>query len=64
MAASSPARRPASYEDLLQVPDHLVAEILDGGLRHVGAHPFAISMDRSPASSQRLTVAAYASSRE
>jgi Uma2 family endonuclease len=26
------ARRPATYEDLLRVPDHLVAEILDGDL--------------------------------
>lgn len=26
------ARRPASYADLLKVPDHLVAEILDGEL--------------------------------
>ena len=25
-------KRPATYEDLLQVPDHLVAEILDGEL--------------------------------
>jgi Uma2 family endonuclease len=31
---SSPARtrRPATYEDLLAVPDHLIAEILDGEL--------------------------------
>jgi Uma2 family endonuclease len=43
---SSPARRPATYQDLLRVPDHLVAEIADGelhtsprpGLRHaIGA---------------------------
>lgn len=27
-----PLKRPATYEDLLQVPDHLVAEILDGEL--------------------------------
>jgi hypothetical protein len=25
-----PPRRPATYDDLLQVPDHLVAEIVDG----------------------------------
>ncbi len=31
-----PAARPASYEDLLQVPEHLVAEIIDGVLR---THP-------------------------
>src|SRR5262245_2146355 len=29
---SKPARRPATYEDLLQVPEHLVAEIIDGEL--------------------------------
>ncbi len=29
---SEPARRRATYEDLLRVPDHLVAEILDGDL--------------------------------
>jgi len=27
-----PAKRPATYEDLLQVPEHLVAEIIDGEL--------------------------------
>lgn len=27
-----PVRRPATYEDLLQVPEHLVAEIIDGEL--------------------------------
>jgi len=32
MAQPVPARRPATYEDLLKVPDHLVAEILDGEL--------------------------------
>ena len=26
------ARRPAAYEDLLRVPEHLVAEIVDGEL--------------------------------
>ena len=31
-----PAARTASYEDLLQVPEHLVAEIIDGVLR---THP-------------------------
>jgi Uma2 family endonuclease len=29
---AAPSRRPATYEDLLEVPDHLVAEILDGEL--------------------------------
>lgn len=29
--------RPATYEGLLQVPDHLVGEILDGGVRALGA---------------------------
>jgi Uma2 family endonuclease len=32
MAQRASARRPASYEDLLKVPDHLVAEILNGEL--------------------------------
>jgi hypothetical protein len=32
MAHPDPAARPATYEDLLKVPDHLVAEILDGEL--------------------------------
>ena len=32
MAQPAPAQRPAIYEDLLKVPDHLVAEILDGDL--------------------------------
>ena len=27
-----PTRRPATYENLLAVPDHLVAEIVDGEL--------------------------------
>ena len=27
-----PSKRPATYEDLLQVPDHLVGEIIDGEL--------------------------------
>jgi hypothetical protein len=27
-----PAKRPATYEDLLQVPEHLVTEIIDGEL--------------------------------
>lgn len=29
---SKAVKRPASYDDLLQVPDHLVAEIIDGEL--------------------------------
>jgi Uma2 family endonuclease len=32
MAQPDPRRRPATYDDLLAVPDHLVAEILDGEL--------------------------------
>lgn len=36
------AKRPATYEDLLQVPDHLIAEIVEGELfaspRPAGAH--------------------------
>ena len=32
MPAPSVLKRPATYEDLLQVPDHMVAEILDGDL--------------------------------
>ena len=32
LVVSTHARRPATYEDLLKVPDHLVAEIVDGEL--------------------------------
>jgi Uma2 family endonuclease len=32
MGEPNRARRPATYDDLLKVPDHLVAEILDGEL--------------------------------
>jgi Uma2 family endonuclease len=32
MSVPAQGRRPASYEDLLAVPEHLVAEILDGDL--------------------------------
>jgi len=32
VAAMNPARRQATYEDLLKVPDHLIAEIIDGEL--------------------------------
>lgn len=32
VACVDPARRRATYEDLLKVPDHLVAEIIDGEL--------------------------------
>jgi Uma2 family endonuclease len=35
---SQRSRQPATYEDLLEVPDHLVAEILDGEL-HVSPRP-------------------------
>lgn len=45
MAAAGALKSPATYEDLRQVPDHLIAEILDGdlyasprpGLRHAHA---------------------------
>jgi Uma2 family endonuclease len=32
ISMSEPARRPATYDDLRKVPEHLVAEILDGEL--------------------------------
>ena len=32
VAQTSPTRTPATYDDLLKVPDHLVAEIIDGEL--------------------------------
>jgi Uma2 family endonuclease len=35
---STPARRSATYEDLLRVPEHLVAEIVDGEL-HTSPRP-------------------------
>ena len=35
---ASPARGPATYDDLLAVPDHLVAEIVDGEL-YTSARP-------------------------
>jgi Uma2 family endonuclease len=38
MNRPAPARRPATYEDLCAVPDHLVAEILDGEL-HTSPRP-------------------------
>ena len=38
MSHPAPVRRPATYEDLLAVPDHLVAEILDGEL-HTSPRP-------------------------
>jgi len=38
MSRSAPARRPATYDDLRNVPDHLVAEILDGEL-HTSPRP-------------------------
>ena len=39
-------RRPATYEDLLAVPDHLVAEILDGEL-HTSPRPTPRRADAS-----------------
>src|SRR5262245_12218563 len=45
------ARRPATYEDLCKVPDHLVAEILDGELvvspRPASPHAHAASVINS-----------------
>jgi Uma2 family endonuclease len=38
MAPSDPARRPATYEDLLALPENVVGEILDGEL-HVSPRP-------------------------
>lgn len=38
MSVPARTRRPATYEDLLAVPDHLVAEILDGEL-HTSPRP-------------------------
>jgi Uma2 family endonuclease len=38
MDEAKPPKRPATYEDLLKVPDHKVAEILDGEL-HVSPRP-------------------------
>jgi Uma2 family endonuclease len=38
MDEAKPPKRPATYDDLLKVPDHMVAEILDGEL-HVSPRP-------------------------
>jgi Uma2 family endonuclease len=38
MSRAAPVRRPATYDDLLAVPDHLVAEILGGEL-HTSPRP-------------------------
>ena len=46
MAQPDRTRRPATYEDLLKVPDHLVAEILDGEL-HVSPRPAPRHADAS-----------------
>ncbi len=46
MAQPDRARRPATYDDLLKVPDHLVAEILDGEL-HVSPRPAPRHADAS-----------------
>jgi len=46
VAQRDPTRRPATYEDLLKVPDHLVAEILDGEL-HVSPRPAPRHADAS-----------------
>jgi Uma2 family endonuclease len=41
MDEAKPPKRPATYEDLLKVPDHKVAEILDGEL-HVSPRPASL----------------------
>ena len=48
MSRPAQARRPATYEDLLAVPDHLVAEILDGELHTTPrpALPHAVAASR------------------
>ncbi|MBI3048295.1 MAG: Uma2 family endonuclease [Acidobacteria bacterium] len=46
MAQPERPRRPATYEDLLKVPDHLVAEILDGEL-YVSPRPAPRHADAS-----------------
>lgn len=47
MPVSCPARRPAAYEDLLAVPDHMVAQIVDGELiavpRPSSGHSYAVA---------------------
>jgi Uma2 family endonuclease len=47
MDEAKPPKRPATYDDLLKVPDHKVAEILDGELhvspRPASPHAFAAS---------------------
>ena len=56
MAHPDRAARPATYEDLLKVPDHLVAEILDGELyttprpapRHADAGAALVVLLRGP----------------
>lgn len=56
MAQSSRTRSRATYEDLLKVPDHLVAEILDGELyatprpapRHANASSGLLGVVRGP----------------
>jgi len=63
----NPARRQATYEDLLKVPDILIAEIIDGELitspRPAFAHARAVSVlrgsldpfDRRPGSSKKIS---------
>lgn len=38
MAPTDPVRRPATYDDLVALPDHVVGEIIDGEL-HVSPRP-------------------------
>ncbi|MGH9199975.1 MAG: Uma2 family endonuclease, partial [Vicinamibacterales bacterium] len=46
MAERDRTRHTATYDDLLQVPDHLVAEILDGDL-HASPRPSPKHQDAS-----------------
>jgi Uma2 family endonuclease len=54
--AGVPAKRPATYEDLLEVPEHLVAEIIDGELitspRPAARHALAATVLGSDVSSK------------
>ena len=46
MTAPRPHARPATYDDLIEVPDHLVAEIIDGEL-HTSPRPSPRHADAS-----------------
>jgi hypothetical protein len=47
--STAPRRKPATYEDLLRVPEHMVAEILDGEL-FASPRPRFLTHARPPAS--------------